>query len=248
MIGAIAYYKGLDELVRLEKFALGMTLLIIAALLVGFGIYDANAVTTGIQWPQSPSNSWWEAATILGGTLIVVQGFETSRYLGKSFDREVRVLSCRLSQIVSTCVYLLFVALATPLMHFLGESIRDNDLIMLAAKASVLLPLPLVIAAVLSQFSAAVADTISGSGNAVEVTHGHVDMKFAALVICGGAVVLCLAPTFTILALASRAFAFYYFLQCLVAVSLTKSVLRRLFFLVLAFILAFITLFAMPAG
>jgi hypothetical protein len=133
-------------------------------------------------------------------------------------------------------------------MHFLGDTVKDNDLIMLAGKASVLLPIPLVCAAVLSQFSAAVADTLGGSGNAVEATHNHIDSKHATLLICGGAVILCFAPTLTILALASRAFAFYYMLQCLVAASLAKSPLQRVFFCLIAAVLAFITLFAVPAG
>ncbi len=247
-IGAIGYYKGLQALGKLEKLALGGTLLIIVALFVGFASYDVKAIASGIQWPKTPSHSWWEILTIVGGTLIVVQGFETSRYLGQAFDAPTRIRSCRLSQIVSTVVYLVFIALAMPLMHFLGDTVKDNDLIMLAGKASVLLPLPLVIAAVLSQFSAAVADTLGGSGNTVEATHNHVDMKHATLLICGGAMVLCFAPTLTILALASRAFAFYYMLQCLVASSLAKSPLQRCFFYLLAAVLAFITLFAVPAS
>ena len=35
-------------------------------------------------------------------------------------------------------------------MHFLADTVKDNDLIMLAGKACVLLPIPLVCAAVLS--------------------------------------------------------------------------------------------------
>lgn len=59
---------------------------------------------------------------------------------------------------------------------------------------------------------------------------------------------LCFAPTLTILALASRAFAFYYLLQCLVAINVTKSTSQRWFFAAIAAVLAFITLFAVPAG
>ena len=198
--------------------------------------------------PKTPTRGVWEVLTIIAGTLIVVQGFETSRYLGKALDAQTRVQSCRLAQIIATVVYLAFVALATPLMHFLGDTVKDSDLILLAGKASVLLPLPLVIAAVLSQFSAAVADTLGGAGNTVEATHDHVDMNHATLLICGGAVVLCFAPTLTILALASRAFAFYYMLQSLVAASLSPSALQRCFFYLLTAILTFITLFAVPAG
>jgi hypothetical protein len=248
LIGAIGYFKGLAVLGKLEKIALGVTLLIILALFAGFASFDLKAAAAGIQWPKMPSHSAWEILTIVAGTLIVVQGFETSRYLGTTFDTDTRIKSCRLSQIVSTVIYLIFVALAVPLMHFLGDTVKDNDLIMLAGKASVLLPIPLVCAAVLSQFSAAVADTLGGSGNAVEATHNHIDSKHATLLICGGAVILCFAPTLTILALASRAFAFYYMLQCLVAASLTKSSLQRMFFCLIATVLGFITMFAVPAG
>jgi hypothetical protein len=248
VIGAIGYFKGLAVLGKLEKLALGVTLLIILALFAGFASFDFKAATDGIQWPKMPSHSLWEILTIVGGTLIVVQGFETSRYLGKEFDTDTRIKSCRLSQIVATVVYLIFVALAVPLMHFLGDTVKDNDLIMLAGKASVYLPIPLICAAVLSQFSAAVADTLGGSGNMVESTHNRVDSKHATLVICGGAVILCFASTLTILAMASRAFAFYYMLQCIIAITVTKSGGQKFFFGVIASVLAFITLFAVPAG
>ena len=82
----------------------------------------------------------------------------------------------------------------------------------------------------------------------VEATHNHVSLKEATLLICGGAVILAFAPTLTILALASRAFAFYYMLQCLVATTLTKSALQSNLFRLLAAVLAFITFFSVPAG
>jgi len=247
-IGLVGYFKGLELLERLETIGLWVTLVIVGALFVGFGSYDMKASVEGIQWPAMPDRSWWEIFTIVGGTLIVVQGFETSRYLGEEYDRATRIKSCRLSQVASTVVYLLFVALATPLMHFLGDTIKDNDLIMLAGKASVLLPIPLVFAAVLSQFSAAVADTMGGGGNMVEATQERIDSKHAYLMICGGALVLAFFPTLTILALASRAFAFYYMLQCLISLSVAQSPLRKAFFGLLAGVLAFITVFAVPAG
>jgi len=101
---------------------------------------------------------------------------------------------------------------------------------------------------VLSQFSAAVADTLGGSGNMIEATHNRIDSKHATLLICSGAVILCFASTLTLLALASRAFAFYYLLQCIIAITVTKSGGQKLFFGVITAVLAFITLFAVPAG
>jgi hypothetical protein len=249
VIGIVGYFKGLQMLQMLEDWALWITILIILALFAGFAAFDVAALRgDGITFPDKPEHSWWEILTIVGGTLIVVQGFETSRYLGKEFDTETRVRSSRLAQIISTTVYLVFIGLATPLMHFLGDTVEDDGLILMAGKASRLLPIPLIAAAVLSQFSAAVADTMAGGGNTVEVTKGHVDTKHAYLFICGLAIVLSSAETLTILALASRAFAFYYTLQCLVAITVTKSTLRRLGMGLVAAALLFITLFAVPAG
>ena len=68
------------------------------------------------------------------------------------------------------------------------------------------------------------------------------------MLICGIAVVLSFASTLTILSFASRAFAFYYFLQCLVAINVRESGRQKWAIRVLAAALAFITLFAVPAG
>jgi hypothetical protein len=249
IIGFVGYTKGLDMLQNLEKIALGVTLFIIAAVLTGFAFYDVSALKgSGIQLPKMPAHDWWQILTIVGGTLIVVQGFETSRYLEEEFDAETRIRSCRLSQLVSTGVYIVFILSAIPLMHFLGTKVKDNALIMLAGKASVLLPVPLVIAAVLSQFSAAVADTIGGGGNMVEATKEHVDSRHAFLLICGVAALIAFFNTLTVLTLASRAFAFYYTLQCLVAFNISKNPVQRFGIALVAAFLGFITLFAVPAG
>jgi hypothetical protein len=248
-IGVIGRFKGLNMLLVLEQWALRITGLLILSLIVGFAVFDWHAINTNtLQLPEFPKQDLWTVLTVLGGTLIVVQGFETSRYLGSEFDRELRVRSCRSSQIVSTIIYLVFIAAATPLMHFLGNQVEDNGLLLLAAKASVLLPIPLVIAAVLSQFSAAVADIVGGGGTVAESTNGRIDEKRAYVLISGIAVVLAFASTLTLLSFASRAFAFYYFLQCLVAISVSKSTTQKLAISALAVVLAFITLFAVPAG
>lgn len=74
------------------------------------------------------------------------------------------------------------------------------------------------------------------------------DDRQAYVLICGVAIILAFASTLTILSFASRAFAFYYFLQCLVAVCVTKNTLQKVLISMLAVVLAFITLFAVPAG
>lgn len=248
-IGLLGRFRGLDMLLILERWALRVTGVLVILLVGGFILFDWRAFSTHtIVWPVFPKQDLWTVLTVVGGTLIVVQGFETSRYLGSEYDREMRVWSCRSSQILSTVVYLIFVAAATPLMHFLGSEVQDNGLLILAARAAAWLPIPLVFAAVLSQFSAAVADTVAAGGNVEESTQNRVDAQQAYVWVCAVAVVLAFASTLTILSFASRAFAFYYFLQCLVAICVTRNSLQKAAIGILAAILLFITLFAVPAG
>ena len=125
----------------------------------------------------------------------------------------------------------------------------DDSLIALAGIASGLLTVPLIVAAALSQFSAAVADIFSAIGNMVELTHEHIKMKWGYLFVGFGAITLTWsADTLEILALASRAFAFYYMLQCFVAISVSKSTGHRASVAIIAAALGFITVFAVPAG
>jgi len=157
-------------------------MVIIFFVILNFGIYDISRIIgDGIQWPGLPGSSPWKMATIfiLAGTLIVVQGFETSRYLEDSYDSDTRIRTSRASQINSTIVYLLFVALATPLMHYLQSPVKSNDLIMLAGKVVFFLPIMVIAAAILSQFSAAVADTIAAVGNIFEASKAKINNKIS---------------------------------------------------------------------
>jgi hypothetical protein len=251
VIMVIGLTEGLDNLEVLEKWALYITLLIIVLLVLGFSSYDLAAWRSapGITLFKATPHTTWEMLTIVAGTLIVVQGFETTRYLGKEFDAGVRVSASRWSQIISTVVYIVFIAVAMPLVHTLNGQYDDNSLIKLAGVASSLLVAPLVIAAALSQFSAAVADTLAAIGNMEEVTHEHLKAKWGTILVGGGAIALTWsASTLEIIAIASRAFAFYYMLQCLVAISVNKSVGQRIGIAAVACVLGFITVFAVPAS
>lgn len=249
-ITVVGITKGLKELQKLEDYAIWVTMGIIAVMILAFGIRDIDlAFGSGIQLPDYPGHDILHMLAVLGGTLICVQGFETSRYLGEEYSARMRIKSCRFSQIMAAGVYIAFIAVATPLMHYLSGPIQDDALISLAGKVLAFLPIPLIAAAVLSQFSAAVADTLGGEGNIVEATGKRISRNMAYLITGAGAVVLAWsASTFQIVALASRAFAFYYMMQCLVAFSISKKNSERAGMIVLAILLLAVTLFATPAG
>ncbi len=251
VITIIGLLGGLKPLEKLERWALYVTIVILAALLLLFGIHDAGQWQASGQFtlPEMPARSAWEIATIVAGTLIVVQGFETTRYLGEHFDVATRIRASRWSQYFSLGVYVLFVALAQPIVPVLEGKYDDNSLITLAATASFLLPIPLIIAASMSQFSAAVADTLAAAANMKEASKQRIDTRWGYLLV--GATAMALAwsgSTFEIIALASRAFAFYYLLQCVVAFSVCRNHRERSLFVFIGIILAFVLIFAVPAG
>lgn len=246
----IEFIKGLKLLEGLERWSLITTLAIILLLIGSFAIYDAAIVVDGgITLPKLPVHSAWEIVTLLAGTLIVVQGFETTRYLGEEFDADTRIRASRNSQLISSTVYILFVAVSLPLMHLLGDDVSGNALIQLAEEVAFWLAPPLVLAAVFSQFSAATADAISASGNLLEISGHRLPVKVTYILICSLAILLTwTADTFQILALASRAFAFYYFLQCLVGLEVATKKSHKLALVLLAALLLFVTIFAVPVG
>ena len=250
IITIIGLTRGLEPLNFLEAWCLYITLGIIAVLFVCFGLHDLESWQShaGLVLVELPANSAWALLTVVAGTLIVVQGFETTRYLGGQFDAETRIRASRWSQVVASAIYIAFVALVTPIVHSLGGTYHDNSLIDLTRYAVPFMVVPLIIAAALSQFSAAVADVITSVGNIEEATGNRIKARFAYILVGFGAAMLTWsANTFELVALASRAFAFYYLMQCLVAICVTRSPAQRLAFALVALVLAFVAIFAVPA-
>lgn len=246
-VGLVRGFGGLDAM---ERVALGTVLVLITILGGALFFHDAaDLAGGGVDLPPVPDLGIVEVLLVLGGIVITVQGFETVRYLGEEYDRETRILSCRLSQIVSTSIYIGFVVVATPLMGLGTNDGADATLLDITGRVVPLLSLPIVIAAVLSQFSAATADTVAADGN----LHRLLPSLMAGprpFVLSGIAAVVLIwsIPTFTIIAIASRAFAAYYALQCVVALRTSERAYAKAGFGLLAVVLAAITLLARPAG
>jgi hypothetical protein len=249
-IGSIGIWRGLDELEMVEKYAVSLNLGMIAALLVALLVYNIELLTGG-QWrlPEISSNIDLHDLRVLLGLLIVVQGFETSRYLGDEHPPEQRIKTMRAAQIVSTGIYLAFLMLVTVLFHDnLGADV--TAIIAMCRPVAVVLPVLLTVAAIGSQFSAAVADN-SGAGGLIEdITNRRLRMRYAYLLI----LLVTIAVTWQtnvnlIIAYASRAFALYYMLQCVVALIVARQKRRNgLGFALLTVVCAAVFLFGAPTG
>ena len=159
-IGSLGLFKGLGGVERVEKYTVGINLAVIAGLIGGLFWYNGDALLTG-RWQLDPSGKPFtlESVQVLLGLLIVVQGFETSRFMGETYDAETRIRTMRYAQWISTVIYILFFILMTVLFPLLGEDRGITAIIALVGQVALVLPVMLTIGAIASQFSASVADS-----------------------------------------------------------------------------------------
>ncbi|MDQ3103611.1 MAG: hypothetical protein M3Q53_07225 [Actinomycetota bacterium] len=250
LIAAVGVTRGFRGLDLMERLALGGVLVLTTVLGGAFFIADAgDLLGVGIELPPVPSKDLAEVLLVLGGIVITVQGFETVRYIGDEFDARTRIWASRVAQLIATSIYIGFVAVATPLMGIGTDAGTDKTLIEITERVLPLLALPLVISAILSQFSAATADTVAAAGNLNGLFDRWMTSTRAYLLSGIAAIILAwTVDTLLIIAIASRAFAAYYCLQALIAMRTSTGLARRAGYGVLALVLAAITLLAQPAG
>lgn len=219
-IGLYGLLRNLSGLERLEEYAVSLNLAAIAAItvaLVGYNIYLASSG----DWALAKLPVTFDVHTLrtLLGFIIVVQGFETSRFLAGEYSAELRVRTMRAAQLISGAIYLVFFASATIMFKANVDDSGVAAIIGMVGIIALVLPWLLTGAAVASQFSASVADAIGGAGLLHQTFADRLALRYFYPVIAGVAIALVWSSdVFQIIALASRAFAFFYFLQCLVAV------------------------------
>jgi len=217
-ICGIGMWRGLRELEAVEKYAVAFNLGMIGALLTGLVAFNATLFIGG-KWsfPAVSADLNVHDFRVLLGLLIIVQGFETSRYLGDAHPAALRIATMRGAQLVSGAIYLVFVALATVLFHD-GLGVDVTAIMSMTAPVALVLPFLVALAAMGSQFSAAVADDEGAGGLIEDLSERKIPLRYAYLVIMLVTVGLTWSVNVNeIIAYASRAFALYYTLQCAVA-------------------------------
>ncbi|MEZ5650900.1 MAG: hypothetical protein R3E87_10175 [Burkholderiaceae bacterium] len=254
-IGLYGLLRGLHGLERLEEYSVTIKLAIIGSLLLGLVHFD---VTRGYDLSAlgAPGADAWETLRRLGGMLLIVQGFETSKYLGGKYPAPLRARSMLLAQALAGVIYVFFVVAALPLTApYAHGSPDENAIIELSGRITAALPMMLVLAAAMSQFSAAVADTIGAGGVFANQFGTRVSARLGYPLVAAFATVLVWTSNiFGVIALASRAFALFYLLQALVAMRLARRIddaasrrWRRGATAALAAVLLWVVVFAIPA-
>ncbi|NPB07461.1 MAG: hypothetical protein GXN96_00870 [Aquificae bacterium] len=242
-IGVSGFLRGLDFLEFMEKYAVALKLSVIFSFLATLLVHDLQGFELkGVFKPLD-----FESLRILAGILLIVQGFETSKYLGEKYTPEERARSMKLAQLFSGFIYISFMLLVTPILYELDPGkVDETAIITLAASISFLLGYLIRLGPLMSQFSAAVADTAGAGGLIQEETRGRVSSRLGYLLVSFvGLILVWSVNIFEIIAYASKAFAFYYLLQVIFA--FLVSLHRRewgylLLFSVLIPVLTFITL------
>lgn len=259
LIATVGYFKGLTGLERLEGVSAAIQLSVVLALIAGLGIFAFGFLEGGELAFDRPERDVWTQFRILAGALLVVQGFETSRFLGEKYSPAIRIRSMRIAQIVSGILYVVLVILLMPVVQRMDlMDMELSAIIGIMLPVALVLPAMLMAAAVTSQFSAAVADLGGGGGLLRENSLGRLSSKLGYLTVAACAIALVwLVDLYEIIALASRAFAAYYFLQVLLAIvynykdcphSARMTIFNEILFVSLAAILAFTAIFSIPAG
>lgn len=224
LIAGIGIWKGLGRLEKIERYVVALNLGMVGALICGLVAYNAGALFQG-KWslPDVDNSIDFTDLRILLGLLIVVQGFETSGYLGEAHSQDQRIKTMKYAQLISAVIYLLFIGFST-LLFYPGLGADVTAIIVMTAPVAALLPILLSVAAIGSQFSAAVADTSGAGGLLGDLSKGKLTEKSCYVLILAITLGLTwVSDVNEIISYASRAFAAYYFLQCLVAFRVARE-------------------------
>ena len=218
LILAVGWGYGFRVLEGLEQVSVSIKLAIIAGLVAGLALFFAGKAAGGTLVFNPPTVTGWSAVTLAFGLIVTVQGFETSRYLGATYDAGMQIRSMLWAQGLSSAIYMVYIGLIAYVFSRGELKLSETAIIDMMAYVAPILPALLVAAALSAQFSAAVADT-SGSGGLVEeLTHRRVKARGGyALLVGTGLLLTWTTDIFAIIAYASRAFALYYALQSAIA-------------------------------
>lgn len=223
-IGITGRLGGLKSLVSLETYAVNLKLAIIFAILMTFLVYNSELFVHGTWTIKScPQETWWMGFRKILGMLIIIQGFETSRYIGYGYKKPTRIKTMRYAQLLSGAIYVLFVSLSMVVFTEITKTNETAIIDLCKIVAPILAPM-LIIAAIMSQFSAAIADTLGSGGLIVIATRSKLNINNSYFFITILAISLTwLTNIYSILTLASKAFAVYYAMQILLTIVYLKQ-------------------------
>lgn len=251
VIGVVGYMRGFDRLELWELFSVNLKLCIIVILLLSLFIFDWSVLNFEFMTNTKETEFTFTSIRKICGILLIIQGFEISRYIGHKYNPELRIKTMRLAQLISSAIYIVFIFLILFLMG-IEEKVTETAIIDLTRKVSFLLPVIVTVGAMFSQFSAAIADTVGCGGIVEEYSSKKISHNTAYLVITLSSIALIwIANVFEIITLASQTFAAFYLTQCIEALYANyyykhKGKLWSVYFLGIGLLMLFVLIFGIP--
>ncbi len=216
LLAAVAASGGHRWMERLAHATVSLKIGVIFGMLTALALYWLLRWNSPVVVPSAKVGP--QSLGLLLGLLVTVQGFETSRYLGQSYDAELRIRSMRYAQWLSSAIYIAFLLLLTPFLGRASETQGVAGILDIMNLAAPFMGVLVLIGALASQLSAAVADSIGSAGLASEVSRRRLNLVAGFLASAALAIaVVWLTDPFQVVAAASRAFALYYMMQCVLA-------------------------------
>jgi hypothetical protein len=213
--------KGLGVLESLETYSVNIKISIIIALIIGHTVFNFNLILND-QWKLNiyPHDNLFISFKKILGMLVIIQGFETSRYLGNKYPSYLRIKTMKLAQSISGVIYVIFIF--TTLAAFNNvHNIEPTTVVDVCRLIAPALPYLLILAAVMSQFSAAVADTIGSGGLLTEFFKFKISLRTSYVFVGFLAIILTWTTNiYAIVTYASKAFAIYYAIQLFISCNL----------------------------
>ena len=215
VIGGVGLWRGFRAVEGLEIYIVSLKLAVIAGLLAALVIYNADLLlATGATSQAASGHVSRGGISVLLGLLILVQGFETSRFLGADYAPSTRARSMLAAQLIASAIYIAFFTLMIAIQdnHSADEGVAA--IVDMLAPVSFLLPFLVIAGALASQSSAAIADTLGAGGLLHSILGGRIMVRHTyPLIAFVAGIIVWETDIYALIALASRSFALYYALQ-----------------------------------
>ena len=202
---------------RTTAFNLSAVLAVVAAFIT-YNIQELFAGT--LNFPAVDTALGADDLRKIIGLFVLVQGFEAARYIGVRFAAEERISTMRVAQIISSLVFVAFIASSLILFVEVKTDFSQTAIFKVSDEMGDFMPWLILFAAIGSQTSAIVNATSSRSD--MLVTY-KVPRKATFLILLVPAIAIFLLTDINqAVALASRVFAIYFILQGLIALILAR--------------------------
>jgi hypothetical protein len=238
---------GMDKLNELGDRTTAFNLSAVLAVVAAFVTYNVQEIVAGtLDFPPVSTSLGTEDIRKIIGLFALVQGFEASRYIGERFAAKERISTMRLAQVVSSVVFVAFIAAALILFVEVETDFSQTAIFVASDKLGDFMPWLILLAAIGSQTSAIVNATSSRSD--MLVTYKVPRWATFLILLVPAIAIFLLTDINQAVALASRVFGVYFVLQGLIAFILArraKDWKSMALFVVIMFAMALVAVFGL---